>query len=202
MFRDDTDGTAQTELIEFTSLQAALGTGGGGGGGSVVAFRSSLNQSRFHRQSTRPGSTSYSGTSGDIAINQGGFTTEVGSVTDNTERLVIPETGYYHVSASMFTTGNSGSRQSQWLRFTIERNGVQTIQTQQGVIYSRQNTQSGQTSQTGQNELEVLYNLQAGDRIGVMMRVEADSNNFTIVGASSFISAEKMGGAEGACRTY
>ena len=89
-------------------------------------------------------------------------------------------------------------RQSQWLRFTIERNGVQTIQTQQGVIYSRQNTQSGQTSQTGQNELEVLYNLQAGDRIGVMMRVEADSNNFTIVGASSFISAEKIGGAEGA----
>ena len=30
LFRD-TDGTAQTELVEFTALQTALGTGGGGG---------------------------------------------------------------------------------------------------------------------------------------------------------------------------
>ena len=71
-------------------------------------------------------------------------------------------------------------------------------QTQQGVIYSRQNTQTGQTSQTGQNELEVIYSLQAGDRIGLLMRVEADSRDFTIVGASSFVSASKLGGTAGA----
>ena len=195
LFRD-TDGTPQTELIDFTALQTALGTGGGGSN-SVVAFRTSLNQVDFTADHTTWQHV-LQWDSGDIAINEGGFTTEVGSVTDDTERLVIPEAGYYHVSASMFTTGNSGSRQSQWLRFTIERNGVETIQTQQGVIYSRQNTQAGQTSQTGQNELEVLYNLQADDRIGVLMRVEADSRDFTIVGASSFISAEKIGGAVGA----
>ena len=164
----------------------------------VVAFRTALERNLDFNANHTTWQHVLQFSASNVDINQGTFTYEAGSLIDTTERLVIPQDGWYSLSASMYTTGISGSRQSQWIQFTIERNGVETAQPERGVIYSRQNQQSGQTSTSGQNELEVVYQLEQNDRIGVQMRVEADDRNFTLIGAQSFLEAVKLGGPEGA----
>ena len=179
-------GFTQTpERIRFTGAGVSLAgistvtvtiPGGGGGSGTVpvVAFRTALERNLDFNANHTTWQHVLQFAAANVDINQGTFTYEAGSLVDTTERLVIPQDGWYSLSASMYTTGISGSRQSQWIQFTIERNGVETAQPERGVIYSRQNQQSGQTSTSGQNELEVVYQLEQNDRIGVQMRVEAD----------------------------
>ena len=203
-------GFTQTpERIRFTGAGVSLAgistvtvtiPGGGGGSGTVpvVAFRTALERNLDFNANHTTWQHVLQFSASNVDINQGTFTYEAGSLVDTTERLVIPQDGWYSLSASMYTTGISGSRQSQWIQFTIERNGVETAQPERGVIYSRQNQQSGQTSTSGQNELEVVYQLEQNDRIGVQMRVEADDRNFTLIGAQSFLEAVKLGGPEGA----
>ena len=128
------------------------GGGGGGAAAAVVAFRTAIDSDLINSDHTTWQHV-MDFQDADIAINQGSFTHANGSATDMTERLIIPEDGFYSIGASIYTRGITGSRQSQWIRFTIERAGTETGQPERGVAYSRQSLSSGQTSTTGQNEL-------------------------------------------------
>ena len=128
------------------------------------------------------------------SINEGTFVVEDASVTDTTDRVVIPEDGLYELIVSLYVDNGTGTRTTPHVSFTVETGGVVTILDDEGTGYIR-------GSQGGQDEGAIdhtsIVELLADDRIGLVVRQEG-TPNITIEGAKSFLAIVKAGGAVGA----
>ena len=208
-------GTAST-FLDLTDTPAAFGTAGqlpavsvggdtlvfidapmGGGGSvvSVVAFKCILEDVTAANYST---ATHVLECEASPPINEGAFIVEDASGTDTTDRVVIPEDGLYELIASIHAT-NSGSatRSVPLTSFTVQPDGgAEAVAADGGTAYVRGTTAS---SEDGVIDHETLVELDAGDRIGIVIEdLTGGSASLAIDGGASFLSVIKVGGAMGA----
>ena len=164
-----------------------------GGEGTVAAFRTSLNDlTRSTLQTTWEQILDFD--TADEVINEGGFI----RYSDGTgrERVEIPADGdgLYLVAASISLTSTlNNQRYTTQIRFTLERAGVETAQPEIGSCYDRGSStgdSSGVSTCTATNA--VIYELEAGDRIGVQDRTQNTARQHNIVGAESFVQIWRL----------
>ena len=95
-------------------------------------------------------------------------------------------------SISLTSTLNN-QRYTTQIRFTLERAGVETAQPEIGSCYDRGSStgdSSGVSTCTATNA--VIYELEAGDRIGVQDRTQNTARAHNIVGAESFVQIWRL----------
>ena len=161
--------------------------------GTVSVFRTSLKDlTRGTLQSTWEQILDWD--AANHVINYGGFI----RYSDSTgrERVEIPPGGggLYLVATSISVASNlNNTRYTAQVRFTIERGGVETEQPEIASCYDRgSNTSDAAAVSTCTVAHAVIYNLQAGDRIGVQDRTQDSARQHSIVGAESFVQIWRL----------
>ena len=191
-------GNSAGDALEFGSC------GTGGGGGEQTAFKSELNNLTISAsQSTFTHVLDID--DADVSINQGSSFT-ISTDANDRERVCVGTAGLYTATGHLAISFPSGGTMRAHIesRFTITPSGgTEAAQDERGRQYNRGRDTSDVSGDTrlSAGHLSVIYDLAAGDCIGLQARTGELEIDYTIDGSASFVELIKHEGGGGGSAT-
>lgn len=163
---DNMASNSATDVPSQQSVKAYVDANvGGGGGATLEAAKAFLSASSTVNSSTAYSAQNIFPTTANLEIN-------VGSFTSSTSGIVVPSTGVYIVAGNMVYNSTVVRANPEW-RFSINGTGQ-----------SESSLSAYIRSTSGHNEssssLTTLYNLTAGDEIGLQFRLQGASGTVNL----------------------